>query len=68
MAEAAGRARNQWLPGLGELIFGIIIVALSAFACGLTALLREERHRWLAVLPFLAGLAFFLYLGWLRLS
>ena len=67
MAEVAGRARSQWLPGLFELIVGIFVVALSAFACGLAALLRRERHRWLAILPFLAGLGFFLYLGWQRL-
>lgn len=68
MAKVAGQARGQWLPGLGVLLIGIIVVAFSAFACGLAALLRGERHRWVAILPFLVGLGFFLYLGWQRLS
>jgi hypothetical protein len=65
--EAAGRARSEWLPGLMELIVGMVAMALAAFGCGLTALLRRERHRWLAVLPFLAGLGTLLYAGWQRL-
>ena len=67
MAQAAGRARGRWLSGLTELIIGIFVVAFFSFACGLAALLRRERHRWMAVLPFVAGLGFFLYFAWQRL-
>ena len=67
MAQSAGRARGRWLSGLTELIVGIFVVAFFAFACGLMALLRRERHRWLAVLPFAVGLGVFLYVGWQRL-
>ena len=49
------------LPGLGQLLIGIIVTALCALACGLTALFRRERLRWLAVPPFLAGLGALLY-------
>ena len=57
----AHRRNGDWFPGLGEFIIGTAVCAVSAFACGLTALLRRERHGWLAVLPFLAGLAAILY-------
>ncbi len=46
---------------MGALLIGSIVIALCAFGGGLTALLRRARHRWLAVLPFLAGPAAILW-------
>ncbi len=57
----AHRNPGEWLPGIGELVIGTIAIALCAFGCGLTALLRRERHRWVAVPPFVAGLGAILY-------
>ena len=55
-AAAADRARGDWLPGLHEAIASILVIALCAFACGVIAILRRERYRWLGFLPLLAGL------------
>ena len=55
-AAAAGRARGDWLPGLHEAIASILVIALCAFACGVIAILRHERYRWLGLPPLLAGL------------
>src|SRR3954468_5094284 len=55
-AAAAQRARGDWLPGLYEAIASICVIALCAFACGVIAILRRERYRWLGLPPFLAGL------------
>src|SRR5205085_2457457 len=55
-ATAADRARGDWLPGLHELVVSVLVIALCAFACGVIAILRHERYRWLGLLPFLAGL------------
>ncbi len=60
----AFRRPGEWLPGVGEAIFGSLVTALASFGCGLTALLRRERRWWLAVPPFLAGLGTLLYFGW----
>ena len=55
-ATAADRARGDWLPGLHEIIVSILVIALCAFACGVIAILRHERYRWLGLPPLLAGL------------
>jgi hypothetical protein len=55
-ATAAQRARGDWLPGLYEVIVSIFVIALCAFACGVIAILRRERYRWLGLPPLLAGL------------
>ena len=60
-ATAAGRARGDWLPGLRELIASIFVIALCAFACGVIAILRCERYRWLGLPPLLAGLCALIY-------
>jgi len=57
------RSNGDWLPGIGQLLIGTILTAFAAFALGLAALLRREQNRWLALLPFLAGLGFVLYFG-----
>lgn len=57
----AHRSGGDWLPGIGEALIGIFVIGVCAFGCGLTAILRRERNRWLAVLPFLAGLVTILY-------
>ncbi len=61
------RSNGDWLPGIGELLIGTALVALAAFGFGLAALLRRERNRWLALLPFLCGLGVVLYFGWVLL-
>ena len=55
-AAAADRARGDWLPGLHQVIVSILVIALCAFACGVIAILRHERYRWLGLFPLLAGL------------
>ena len=60
-AVAADRARGDWLPGLHELITSFLVVSLCAFACGVIAILRHERFRWLGLLPLLAGLCGLIY-------
>ena len=57
----AHRSGGDWFPGLLEAIIGTGVIALCAFGCGLTAILRRERRRWLALPPFLAGLGAILY-------
>jgi len=58
---AAARARGDWLPGLHEAIVSICVIALCAFACGVIAILRHERYRWLGLPPLLAGLCGLIY-------
>src|SRR4051812_18943231 len=60
-AAAAARARGDWLPGLYEAIASICVIALCAFACGVIAVLRRERYRWLGGPPLLAGLSALIY-------
>lgn len=60
-ATAAERARGDWLPGLYQAIASIFVIALCAFACGLIAILRHERYRWLGLPPLLAGLCALIY-------
>ena len=60
-ATAADRARGDWLPGLREVIVSILVIALCAFACGVIAILRNERYRWLGLPPLLAGLCALIY-------
>ena len=60
-ATAADRARGDWLPGLHEVILSILVIALCAFACGVIAILRNERYRWLGLPPLLAGLCVLIY-------
>ena len=55
-AAAADRARGDWLPGLHQAIASILVIALCAFTCGVIAILRHERYRWLVLPPLLAGL------------
>jgi CHASE2 domain-containing sensor protein len=55
-AAAADRARGDWLPGLHQAIASIFVIALCAFACGVIAIWRHERYRWLGLAPLLAGL------------
>ena len=65
-ATAAGRARGEWLlPGLYEGIASIFVISLCAFACGVIAILRHERYRWLGVPPLLAGLCALIYFSWI---
>jgi len=58
---ARDRARGDWLPGLRELIGSFLVVSLCAFACGVIAILRHERFRWLGLAPLLAGLCGLIY-------
>jgi hypothetical protein len=60
-AAAADRARGDWLPGLHEAIASIFVISLCAFACGVIAILRHERYRWLGIPPLLAGLCALIY-------
>jgi len=60
----AHRQPSDWLPGIGEALAGIAATAAGCFGCGLAALLRRERCRSLALLPFLAGLGTILYFAW----
>ena len=60
-ATAAGRARGEWLPGLDAGSASIFVISLCAFACGVIAILRHERYRWLGVPPLLAGLCALIY-------
>ena len=60
-ATAAGRARGEWLPGLDQAIASIFVVSLCAFACGVIAIFRHERYRWLGLPPLLAGLCALIY-------
>jgi len=60
-ATVAGRARGEWFPGLDQAIASIFVIALCAFACGLIAILRHERYRWLGLPPLLAGLCDVIY-------
>src|ERR1700676_707809 len=60
-ATAAGRARGEWLPGLDEGIASIFVISLCAFACGVIAILRHERYRWIGLPPLLAGLCALIY-------
>src|SRR5436190_12483067 len=64
-AAAAGRARGDWLPGLHEAIASSFIIPLCALACGLVAILRGERYRWLGFPPLLAGLCGLIYSSWI---
>ena len=57
------RVAGDWLPGLGQLIAGVMVTAVITFGCGLTAFLRREENRWIAILPFLTGLGILLYFG-----
>lgn len=57
------RGNGEWLPGIGQLLVGTIVSALATFLCGLTAFLRREENRWLALLPFLTALGILLYVG-----
>src|SRR5882757_1816665 len=61
-AAAADRARGDWLPGLHQAIASIFVIALCAFACGVIAILRHERYRWLGLFPLLAGLCALIYI------
>jgi hypothetical protein len=58
------RRPGEWLPGVGQALIGLAATALGGFACGFTALLRRERLRWWALVPFLAGLGTIVYFGW----
>ena len=60
-AAAAARARGDWLPGLHEAIASIFVIALCAFGCGVIAILRHERYRWLGLPPLIAGLCALIY-------
>src|SRR5438270_1384486 len=60
-ATATDRAHGDWLPGLRELIASFLVVSLCAFACGVIAILRHERFRWLGLPPLLAGLCGLVY-------
>jgi hypothetical protein len=60
-ATAADRARGDWLPGLDQAITSIFVISLCAFACGVIAILRHERYRWLGLPPLLAGLCGLIY-------
>jgi hypothetical protein len=60
-AAAADRARGDWLPGLRELIASFLVISLCAFSCGVIAILRHERFRWLGLSPLLAGLCGLIY-------
>jgi hypothetical protein len=60
-ATAADRARGDWLPGLRELIASFLVISLCAFSCGVIAILRRERFRWLGLPPLLAGLCGLIY-------
>jgi hypothetical protein len=60
-ATAADRARGDWLPGLDQAIASFFVIALCAFACGVIAILRRERYRWLGLPPLLAGLCALIY-------
>ena len=60
-ANAAGRARGEWLPDIDEAIASIFVISLCAFACGVIAILRHERYRWLGLPPLLAGLCALIY-------
>ena len=62
-ATAAGRARGEWLPGLHQAIASIFAIALCTFACGVIAILRHERYRWLGLPPLLVGLCALIYLS-----
>ena len=55
-AVTTGRARGDWLPGIHEEIASILVASLCAFACGVIAILRRERFRWLGLPPLLVGL------------
>lgn len=57
------RVAGDWLPGLGQLLAGVIVTAVVTFGCGLTAFLRREENRWMAILPFLTALGILLYFG-----
>ena len=60
-ATAADRARGDWLPGLYEAVASIFVISLCAFTCGVIAVLRHERYRWLGLPPLLAGLCALIY-------
>lgn len=60
----AHRAGGDMLPGLGQLILGSLITAGITVGVGGAALLRREKNRWLALLPFLASLYLLLSFGW----
>lgn len=62
------RRPGEWLPGIAQAVIGIAGTALGSAACGLAALLRRERHCWLAWLPFLAGVGTIFYFLWNRIS
>ena len=62
------RRPGEWLPGIAELLIGAAATAIGSFICGLIALLRRERRRTFALLPFLAGLGTILYFAWNYLS
>jgi hypothetical protein len=64
-AVSAAKSKGGFMPGLGEAVASAFIVALSAFACGLIAVLRRERYRWLGLFPLLAGLCALIYFSWL---
>jgi hypothetical protein len=60
----AHRSGGDWLPGIGQLIFGSMITAVITVGVGLAAFLRRERNSWLALLPFLAGLGLLVCFLW----
>jgi hypothetical protein len=58
------RSPGEWLPGIAELLIGWAATAVGCFVCGLVALLRKERRRAFALIPFLGGLGTILYFAW----
>jgi hypothetical protein len=61
----AARARGGFLPGLFEVFASALAITFCAFICGLTAVLRHERFRWLGIIPLLAGLCGFAFYSWI---
>jgi hypothetical protein len=58
------RSSGDWLPGIGQLVFGSMVTAFITVCVGLAAFLRRERNSWLALLPFLGGLCLLLSFLW----
>ncbi|MEP6667631.1 MAG: hypothetical protein ABJF10_00675 [Chthoniobacter sp.] len=63
----ARRSNGDWFPGMGQLVIGIVVTGFGTFGFGLAALLRRERNRWVALLPFLCGLGVVLDFSWFLL-
>lgn len=68
LAKAAGKLSGGFISGLTEAIVSLSIVAFCAFSCGLAAILRRERYRWLAFPPLLAGLCILILISWMLLT